>query len=422
MKGQADISPGELASPAALLRPGRPVKGGLRKALILPGAGARGAYQVGVLKAIARLLPKPSENPFSIIAGTSAGAINAAVLASRAGHFERGVAEMERVWANFDASQVYRTDNWTMLKSSLHWLVTLVLGGLGLGNPRSLLDNSPLRELLMRRIPRGAITRSIGRGYLDALAITASAYTSARSVTFYQTREPVEPWERVRRIGRPAKITVDHLLASAAVPFVFPPVRLGGEYYGDGSMRHPAPLSSAIHLGADRLLVIGVREEQPEPEPDPQAEPEYPSLGHLAGYMLDTLFMDGLFADLERLTRINLILAELGTDQLHSPVHRLRPIDALVVLPKEDLRQVAAHYVRELPRAVRMLLNGVGAYGRGGMQLTSYLLFEAGFTRELIAMGYRDAMAMKDDLIAFLLDEPIARLDAPAYLKERLEH
>src|SRR5690606_21446673 len=215
-----------------------------------------------------------------------------------------------------DASQGYRTDNWTMLKSSLHWLVTLVLGGRVLGKPRALLDNSPPRERLMRRIPRGAITRAIGRGYLDAPAIRAPAYTSARSVTFYQTREPVEPWERVRRIGRPAKITVDHLLASAAVPFVFPPVRLGGEYYGDGSMRHPAPLSSAIHLGADRLLVIGVREEQPEPEPDPQAEPEYPSLGHLAGYMLDTLFMDGLFADLERLTRINLILAELGTDQL----------------------------------------------------------------------------------------------------------
>ncbi len=411
-----------MAASSVPLRPGRAVRGAPRKALVLPGAGARGAYQVGVLKAIAHLLPKPSENPFSIITGTSAGAINAAVLASRAGHFERAVTEMERVWANFDASQVYRTDNWTMLKSSLHWLAALVLGGLGVGNPKSLLDNSPLRELLARRIPPGAITRAIERGYVDALAVTASAYTSARSVTFYQTRLPVEPWERVRRIGRPAKIGIDHLLASAAVPFVFPPVRLGGEYYGDGSMRHPAPLSSAIHLGADRLLVIGVRDEQPEPEPDPEAVPEYPSFGHLAGYMLDTLFLDGLFADLERLTRINLILAELGTDHLHSPVHELRPIDALLVVPKEDLREVARRYIGELPRAVRMLLQGVGAYGRGGMQLTSYLLFESGFTRELIAMGYRDAMAMKDDLTAFLLDEPIERLDAPQYLKERLEH
>ena len=419
MKEAAETSSSDVA---ALLRPGRPVRGGHRKALVLPGAGARGAYQVGVLKAIAHILPKPSENPFSIIAGTSAGAINAAVLASRAGHFEQAVSEMERVWANFAANHVYRTDNWTMLKASLHWLAALVFGGLGVGNPKSLLDNAPLRELLMRRIPRGAITRSIERGYVDALAITASAYTSARSVTFYQTKLQVEPWERVRRVGLPAKISVDHLLASAAVPFVFPPVRLGGEYFGDGSMRQPAPLSAAIHLGADRLLVIGIRDEQPEPEPDPDVEPEFPTLGHLAGYMLDTLFMDGLFADLERLTRINLILSELGTDHLHSPVHALRPIDALIVVPKEDLRQVATHYVRELPRAVRMLLQGVGAYGRAGMQLTSYLLFESGFTRELIAMGYRDAMAMKDDLTAFLLDEPVERLDAPQYLKERLEH
>ena len=422
MKGEAGIASPDAAASAVPLRPRRTTRGGLRKALVLPGAGARGAYQVGVLKAIAELLPKPSENPFSIITGVSAGAINAAVLASRAGHFARAVAEMEHVWANFDASQVYRTDAWTMLKSSLHWLFALVFGGLGVGNPKSLLDNSPLRELLAQRIPKGAITRAIQRGYVDALAVTASAYTSARSVTFYQTSLPVEPWERVRRVGRPTKIAIDHLLASAAVPFVFPPVRIGGEYYGDGSMRHPAPLSSAIHLGADRLLVIGVRDERPEPEPDPDAVPEYPSFGHLAGYMLDTLFLDGLFADLERLTRINLILAELGRDRLQSPVHVLRPIDALLVVPKEDLREAATRYVRELPRAVRMLLEGVGAYGRGGMQLTSYLLFESGFTRELIAMGYRDAMTMKDDLTAFLLDEPIERLDAPQYLKERLEH
>ena len=393
-----------------------------RKALVLPGAGARGAYQVGVLKALAKLLPRPAENPFQIIAGTSAGAINGAVLASRADHFANAVAEMEQVWGSFDASQVFRTDPWTMLKSSLHWFAAIVLGGLGVRNPKSLLDNTPLRELLVQRIPRGAITRAIMRGHLDALAVTASAYTSARSVTFYQTRLRIEPWERVRRVGLPARISVEHLLASAAVPFVFPPVRLGGEYYGDGSMRHPAPLSAAIHLGADRLLVIGVRDERPEPAPAADIEPEFPSFGHLAGYMLDTLFLDGLYADLERLTRINLILGEVGTERIRSAVHDLRPIESLVIVPKVDLRQVAAEYVHELPRPVRALLNGVGAFSRGGMQLVSYLLFESGFTRELIAMGYRDAMAMEHELLAFLHDEPMTRLDAPAYLKERLEH
>jgi len=396
----------------------RPIK---RKALVLPGAGARGAYQVGVLKAIAKLSPRPAENPFQIMTGTSAGAINAAVLASRAGHFANAIAEMEQVWGGFDSSQVFRTDNWTMLKSSLHWFAAIVLGGLGIRNPKSLLDNSPLRELLVQRLPRGAITRAIDRGYVDAVAVTASAYTSARSVTFYQTRLPIEPWERVRRVGMPARISVDHLLASAAVPFVFPPVRLGGEYYGDGSMRHPAPLSAAIHLGADRLLVIGVRDERPEPAPAATVEPEFPTFGHLAGYMLDTLFLDGLYADLERLTGVNVLLSELGTERLRSSAHDWRPIDSLVILPKVDLREVAAEYVHELPRGVRALLEGVGAFSRGGMQLVSYLLFESPFTRELIAMGYRDAMAMRDELVAFLNDEPIPQLDAPSYLKKRLE-
>jgi NTE family protein len=388
---------------------------------VLPGAGARGAYQVGVLKAVASILPENAANPFAVISGTSAGAINAAVLASRADHFGRAVAEMERVWANFEARQVFRTDNWTMLKSSLHWFAAVVLGGLGVGNPGSLLDNSPLRSLLERDVRFDEIARAIEAGHLDALAITASAYTSARSVTFFQGRESVRSWSRVRRIGRRVTLDVDHLLASAAVPFVFPPVPLGGEYYGDGSMRHRAPLSPAIHLGADRMLVIGVRDERPDPEPVAERTPVFPSIGHLAGYMLDTLFMDGLYTDLERLARINRILEQIGTDRLKGPLTDLRPLHALVIVPKEDVRAVAARYAHELPRAVRLLLNGLGAMNRDGMQLVSYLLFESGFTRELIEMGYRDALSMEDHLRAFMFDEPIDTLYAPAHLQRALE-
>jgi NTE family protein len=397
------------------------VKGTARKALILPGAGARGAYQVGVLKAVAEILPRNAPNPFAVISGTSAGAINAAVLASRAAHFRRGIAEMEHVWANFEASQVFKTDDWTMLKSSLHWFAAIVLGGLGVRNPEALLDSSPLRELLKRRIRFERIMHAIEHGYLDALAVTASAYSSARSVTFYQGRGTEQPWARVRRIGRPARITIDHLMASAAVPFIFPPVRIGGEYYGDGSMRHRAPLSSAIHLGADRLLVIGVRDEHPDPEPRPDSVPAIPSFAHLAGYMLDTLFMDGLYADLERITRINMILEQLGTDSLQPPVATLRPLHTLIIVPKEDLRRVAARHVEELPRGLRLLLGGLGAMNKDGMQLISYLLFESGFTRELIDMGYRDALAFEPDLRAFLFDEPMDTLDAPVHLKADLE-
>ena len=378
-----------------------------RKALILPGAGARGAYQVGVLKGIATMLPKHAPNPFAVISGTSAGAINAAVLATQAARFSVAVAEMERVWSNFKAAQVYRTDNWTMLKTSLYWLSAIVLGGLGKKNSRSLLDSSPLRELLTENIKFSLIERAINRGHLEALAITVSAYSSARSVTFFQGLEDLKPWARVRRIGRPAEITVEHLLASAAVPFVFSPVQIGGEFYGDGAMRHRAPLSSAIHLGAERMLVIGVRDEHPDPEPLEGAPVEMPNFALLAGYMLDTLFMDGLYADLEQATRVNVIMEQLEGKTLEGPVAGLRPVSTLIIVPKEDIRQVAERHVDELPRAVRLLLGGSGAMDKGGLQLISYLLFESGFTRELIEMGLRDAMEMEEDLRAFLFDQPM---------------
>ncbi len=392
-----------------------------RKALVLPGAGARGAYQIGVLKAIAEILPKNAASPFAVISGVSAGAINGAVLASRAAHFQRAVSEMERVWANFSVDQVFRTDSWTMLKSSLHWLAAIVLGGLGPRNPVSLLDSTPLKELLASNVRFARIKQAIARGQLDALAVTASAYTSSRSVTFYQSRESVAPWARVRRIGRPTEIRLEHLMASAAVPFIFAPVRIGGEYYGDGSMRHRAPLSSPIHLGADRILVVGVRDEHPDPEPVVDGSIDSPSFAHIAGYMLDTLFLDGLYADLERLTRLNLVLEQLGTENLKPPLATLRPLHTLIIVPKEDLRQVAARHATELPRALRLLLRGVGAMNRDGMQLISYLLFESGFTRELIDMGYRDALAMEEDLRAFLFDQPMETLDAPLHMKLDLE-
>jgi NTE family protein len=393
-----------------------------RKALVLPGAGARGAYQIGVLKAVARLLPEREPNPFQVICGTSAGAINAAVLAGHAANFERAVADMEQVWANFAASQVYRSDDWTMLKTSLHWLTAAMFGGLGVRNPASLLDNAPLRELLVQNVRFDGIRRAIEQGHLDAIAVTASAYATARSVTFFEGRREEVSWTRVRRIGRATRLKVDHLMASSAVPFVFPPVQIGGEYYGDGSMRHRAPLSPAIHLGADRMLVVGVRDERPDAEPPMGATPEQPTFAHLAGYMLDTLFLDGLYTDLERLSRTNRILEQLGgSAKLAGPLASLRPLHTLVIVPRQDLRSVAAEHVHELPRGVRVLLRGLGARSNSGMQLVSYLLFESGFTQALIDMGYRDAMEMEDELRAFLFDEPMATLYAPAHLQLELD-
>lgn len=211
-------------------------------------------------------------------------------------------------------------------------------------------------------------------------------------------------------------------MASAAVPFIFPAVRIGTEYFGDGSMRHRAPLSAPIHLGADRLLVISVRDEHPDPEPAPGMESGPPSLAHLAGYMLDSLFMDGLYGDLERITRINLLLEQLGTDGLTEPLQNLRRIDSMVVLPSSDIREVAVEHAKELPLTLRLLLKGLGATSRDGRQLISYLLFESGFTKELIDMGYRDGLDRRDELHAFLFDETMHQLEAPPYLRADLEH
>jgi len=378
-----------------------------RIGLILPGGGARAAYQVGVLKAIAEILPRRTPNPFPIISGTSAGAISAAVIASQARVFRHAISDLERVWGHFRSHHVFRADSWTMLKSSAHWTAAIIFGGLGVANPRSLLDNSPLRELLTRAINLNAIQESIDRGYLDAVAITAAGYGSARSVSFFQGASSLQPWDRVRRVGRPDTITLNHLMASIAVPMMFPPVRINNEYFGDGAMRQATPLSPAVHLGADRLLVIGVRDEEFDPVPGPDEEIPYPSLGRIAGYVLDALFMDGLSQDLERLTRINQMLECQPNRECDVGSAPLRYIDALIMLPSRDIREIAVRHVHEMPRPVQLLMNGMGALNYGGRQLASYLLFEQGYTRELIRLGYEDALARRDEIQAFMEGAPV---------------
>ncbi|MDH4021776.1 MAG: patatin-like phospholipase family protein [Gammaproteobacteria bacterium] len=375
--------------------------------LVLPGGGARGAYQVGVLKALAEMLPRRTPNPFAVLSGTSAGAVSVAVLASRARSFRTAVTDLERVWANFHSNQVFRSDAATMLRSSLHWFAALVLGGLGKRNPKALLDNDPLWALLRGRINFDAIQHAIDRGHLKALAITAAGYDSARSITFYQGTPDLEPWERVRRKGRPARIVLEHLLASVAVPMIFAPVQIGEEFFGDGAMRQATPLSPALHLGAQRLLVIGVRNEVPDQVSRAEEDVSQPSFGRIAGYILDALFMDGLSSDLESLIRINLILESMPGRSLEGEFGELHHTDAFIMLPSRDFRAIAARHVQEMPRSVRMLLSGLGALNYGGSQLLSYLLFESGYTRELIQLGYEDAMARRESLLDFMDGQPI---------------
>ena len=390
----------------------------VKTALVLPGGGARGAFQVGVLKALAEMTPRGRPNPFSVISGTSAGAVNSVVLASRAQEFRAAIAELEQVWGHFRCHHVYKTDHLTMLKSSLHWMASLVLGGWLVGTPKSLLDNAPLRALLNRNVHFPRIRDAIEAGCLDAVAVTAASYASARSTTFFEASPEVEGWERTRRLGKQLDLNLDHLMASIAVPMVFPPVCIGNEYFGDGAMRQATPLSPAVHLGADRILVIGIRDETGEKVPDTPGEP--PSFGQIAGYMLDTLFMDGLYSDLERVTRINELLDALPDENLTVGDTTMRPIDTMLIVPSEDLRVIAHKHRAELPFAIRALLRGVGGSSPGENRLLSFLLFEQAYTRELIQLGYRDAMKVKDELMDFVSGAEVPRLFAPSWIKKDL--
>ena len=389
-----------------------------KTALVLPGGGARGAFQVGVLKALAELTPHGQPNPFSVISGTSAGAVNSVVLASRALEFRSAVAELERVWGHFRCHHVYKTDHLTMLKSSLHWMASIVLGGWLVGTPKSLLNNAPLRALLNSNVHFPRIRDAIDAGCLDAVAVTAAGYASTRSTTFFEAHPELQGWERTRRSGRNLELNLDHLMASIAVPMVFPPVRIGNEFFGDGAMRQATPLSPAVHLGADRILVIGIRDETGEKVPEVPGDP--PSFGQIAGYMLDTLFMDGLYSDLERVTRINELLDTLPDESVEVGETTMRPIDTMLIVPSEDLRVIAHKHRAELPFAIRALLRGVGGSSPGENRLLSFLLFEQAYTRELIALGYRDAMKVKDELLDFVNGAEVPRLFAPSWIKKDL--
>ncbi len=392
----------------------------VKTALVMPGGGARGAFQVGVLKAIAEMLPKGTQNPFAIISGTSAGAVNSVVLASKARRFRVATAELERVWANFRCHHVYRTDHLTMLKSSMHWLSSIVLGGWLVGTPKSLLDNSPLRAVLSRNIRFPRIQDAIEKGCLEAIAVTAAGYGSARSTSFFEASPDHASWARTRRVGVEGDLHLDHLMASIAVPMIFPPVRIGGEYFGDGAMRQATPLSPAIHLGADRILVIGVRDETADVAPGVDKPQAFPSFAQIAGYMLDTLFMDGLYSDLERMTRINQLLDSVAPEHRTGAAARMRPVDTMVVVPSQDLRVIAHEHRRELPFAIRALLRGVGGRKSSENRLLSFLLFEQAYTRELIELGYQDAMKVKDQLLDFVTGADVPRLFAPNWVRKDL--
>lgn len=401
--------------------------------LILTGGGARAAYQVGVLAALAQLRRDAcctGYNPFPVIAGTSAGAINAATLACVADDFCAAVDGLMHIWQNIHVEQVYRADSFGVIRTGARWMTMMSLGWAlarwKRSRPRSLLDNEPLRELLRRWVRLERLDKMLEQGHMRALAITGSSYTSGQHVTFYQAHAAIPPWQRSQRLAVPTRLAIEHLLASSAIPFIFPAeqLELDGqpEWFGDGSMRQSAPISPAVHLGAERVLVIGAgRMHEPPGAHRQLVEQGHPSMAQIAGHALSNIFLDALAVDVERLQRINHTLSLLPPEARRNTP--LRPIEVLVIAPSRRLDDLAAEHQASLPPTIKGLLRSVGVAGEGktasGSALTSYLLFEPSFTNELINLGMSDTFARRAEVQRFFGWPAEAPAPDPAAMRRR---
>ena len=367
-----------------------------RSALLLGGGGARAAYQVGVLKAIAEMVPEGCSNPFPIICGTSAGSINTVALASNASNFHEGVRKITGVWSNFELYHVFYSDAKNLFKRICHWAWANLGPGDRHNAPSSILDNQPLRELLDEYIDFNNIDKSIENGELHGYCLTACSYTSGESTTFYDGGPEIQNWIRTHREGIRKKMNIDHLMASSAIPVIFPSVQLDDEHFGDGSMRQISPISPALHLGAEKILIIGLRMEKKLGQPEPFIN--RPSLGQISGYVLDTLFLNSLQSDIERMERMNRTLKESQSETSEN----LKVIEHFVIGPSEDIANIAMKHFLELPKSFRVALKFIGMAKANSRRFISYLMFTKTFCQELIELGYNDAMAQREELTAFL--------------------
>jgi len=369
--------------------------------LVLTGGGARAAYQVGALRALAELF-RNGPLPFQVVCGVSAGAINGSSLAAEADDFQAAVKHLADTWLSLTPDHVYRTDALSLVSIGSGWFRGLTAGGTQ--PPRRynhLLDTAPLRELLGREITFERIRENVQRGLLRGVAISATNYETGTSVTFFDGAPEIQPWARSRRMGVKTEITLDQVMASAAIPIFFPPVQVGRSWYGDGGVRLTAPMSPALHLGADRVLVIGIRHPRTAAETavlNEAAQRDELPLSQILGVLMNAVFLDSLEPDIERVERVTEML---GSIQRPAESH-LRPVRILLLQPSQDLAMLAADQVMRFPRTLRFLLKGLGVSQKGGADLLSYLAFEQEYIERLVTLGYEDTRARAEEVLDFV--------------------
>ena len=367
------------------------------KALVLSGGGARGSYQAGVLNAISEIVARLGvQQPFDIYTGASAGAINASFLASQAENFLQATENLSTLWGTLDAHQVFKSDALSLGKIGMKWMRDLPLGGMtGFSPGPSLLDTAPLRELLQNNLDFPRIQSNIQSGVIKGLAVTAVDYHSSMAATFVQGGDDLPSWIRSRRFSEKAVIDTDHIMASSAIPLLFPPIEVDGRYYGDGCLRNLAPLSPAIHLGANKIIVVGVRRHTDVEAPKKKIPPNAPTLARVINTLLNAVLLDGIELDVDRLKKINEFMGRIP-NQLHEQLN-FRKIEFVWIHPSIDIGQLAYEHSHKLPRFIRYLLRGLGP-NEDSKEIISYLLFDPVFCQKLIEAGYEDAMAKKDEI------------------------
>jgi NTE family protein len=378
--------------------------------LVLTGGGARAAYQVGVLRAIAEIVG-PGTFPFDVVAGISAGAINGVAVATGADDLTAAAARLRATWASLTPDRIYRTGGLRLAGIGARWLRDLSAGALfRKTGVNYLLDPSPLRALVESEIPIGRMRRHLRAGRLRGVAVSATNYHTGSGVTFFEGAAGLEPWSRSTRVGVRARIGVDHVMASAAIPIFFPPVAIGRSFYGDGCVRMHYPMSPAIHLGAERIVAVSQRYQRSAAETadgEARARIDVLPLSEIAGVLLNAVFLDSLDIDFERLERVNRTLALVPREKRAGS--ELRPIPALLLQPSQDLGKLAADEYQRFPAMLRYLLRGIGATGNAGEDLLSYLAFEPVYVKRVMDLGYADTVARRDEVAEFLLAPERAR-------------